>query len=48
MKQTGTLSRDQFVEQLKQYGLILDGNILESFLKRFNIDLTLTNGLVPY
>ncbi|CAF1077134.1 unnamed protein product [Rotaria sordida] len=47
-KQIGTLSRHQFIEELKHFGLILEGYILDFLLKRFNIDLTLTNGLIPY
>ncbi|CAF3203302.1 unnamed protein product [Rotaria sp. Silwood2] len=47
-KQIGTLERHQFIEELKRFGLILEGYILDFLLKHFNIDLTLTNGLIPY
>ncbi|CAF5129821.1 unnamed protein product [Rotaria sp. Silwood1] len=47
-KQVGTLTRHEFIEELKRFGLILEGYILDFLLKRFNIDLKLTNGLIPY
>jgi hypothetical protein len=42
------LPRDRFVEELKRSGLVLEGNLLDFFLKRLNIDLTLTSGSIPY
>ncbi|CAF4816073.1 unnamed protein product [Rotaria sp. Silwood1] len=47
-KQVGTLTRHEFIEELKRFGLILEGYIVDFLLKRFNIDLKLTNGLIPY
>ncbi|CAF2140370.1 unnamed protein product [Rotaria magnacalcarata] len=47
-KQMGTLPRDRFLEELKRFGLKLETNLLEFFLKRLNVDLSLTNDGIPY
>ncbi|CAF3658026.1 unnamed protein product [Rotaria sp. Silwood1] len=47
-KQMGTLHRDRFLEELKRFGLKLEPNLLEFFLKRLNVDLSLTNDGIPY
>ncbi|CAF1497870.1 unnamed protein product [Adineta steineri] len=47
-KQSGTLPRERFLEQLKRFGLNLETPLLEFFLKRLNVDLALTNDGIPY
>ena len=33
---------------MKRFGLTLETNLLDFFLKRLNVDLTLTSGSIPY
>ncbi|CAF0859260.1 unnamed protein product [Adineta ricciae] len=47
-KQTGSLPRERFLEQLKRFGLDLETPLLEYFLKKLNVDLALTNDGIPY
>ncbi|UJR11717.1 hypothetical protein I4U23_015898 [Adineta vaga] len=47
-KQTGSLPRERFLEQLKRFGLNMETPLLEYFLKRLNVDLALTNDGIPY
>ncbi|CAF4595974.1 unnamed protein product [Rotaria sp. Silwood2] len=47
-KQMGTLPRDRFLDELKRFGLKLESNLLDFFLKRLDIDLSLTNDGIPY
>ena len=42
------ISRDRFLGELKRFGLKLESHLLDFFLKRLNVDLSLTNGMVPY
>jgi len=42
------LPRDRFLEELKRFGLKLEPHLLEFFLKRLNVDLSLTNDGIPY
>ena len=36
------------MEELKRFGLALEGNLLDFFLKRLNVDSALTSGSIPY
>lgn len=42
------LPRDRFLHELKRFGFKLEPNLLEFFLKRLNVDLSLTNDGIPY
>ncbi|UJR34858.1 hypothetical protein I4U23_027637 [Adineta vaga] len=45
---SGQISSQLFLQQLKQFGLILEENLLEYFLKRLNIQSTLNNQRIHY
>ncbi|CAF4042948.1 unnamed protein product [Rotaria sordida] len=47
-KQMGTLPRNRFLDELKRFGLKLEENLLDFFLKRLDVDLSLTNDGIPY
>ena len=42
------MSRQRFLHELKRFGFELEANLLQFFLQRFNIDLSLTNDEIPY
>ena len=47
-QRTGQVRRDQFLQILRQHGLVLEQNLLDAFLDRCNVKTASNSNLIPY